>query len=316
MTNPPDEIQRFRHELFLSSTKTKLQRTYSHRGRSSRTPALPPLKPKRDEFSISKPRPVCVGDPNTWEITTPSSPFTNEKAVGGRNEAVDQEHGINEHGAAPIDDFDGVDSSYALVFNDHGTFLRSYLETKKLLYLTEAVLSPLSPPRSSGANLDTHGHVGDEANEDNEDDDDLMVYSKLPLGYNPKHDRRTGNGTRSLRKRPFLIFNRTEARGYKQLRDSPQGERTLPALRSHPGDGFSGREVRLKGSNLLTRSGRQALINPHVGSLDLVQSKEQPVKQKRQAHRATFEDNSFVSAPRKKVRRPLAPKDANRPPEP
>lgn len=137
------------------------------------------------------------------------------------------------------------------------------------------------------------------------------MLSQRPLGSRLKHDRRTGNGTRSLRRRPFLIFDKTEAKGYKQLKHSPQVKKTAPELRYQPGDGFSGREAKPNGLNLLTRSGKQAIVtNPHVGILDLTQSDPKPPKQKRSVRRAGFEDNSFAPAP-KKARRPLAPKDPN-----
>jgi hypothetical protein len=149
---------------------------------------------------------------------------------------------------------------------------------------------------------------------ENDDDDDLIVLSQRPLGYNPKHDRRTGNGTRSLRRRPYLIFDKTEAKGYKQLKNTPHLNKTPQTPRYRPGDGFSGREAKPNGSNLLTRSGKQSITTPHVGILDLTQSEPPVAKKKRNIRRANLDDNSFVTAP-KKVRRPLQAKDANQQPK-
>jgi hypothetical protein len=149
---------------------------------------------------------------------------------------------------------------------------------------------------------------------DDEDDDDLIVLSQRPLGYNPKHDRRTGNGTRSLRRRPYLIFDNTEAKGYKQLKNTSILNKTPQTPRYQPGDGFSGREAKPNGSNLLTRSGKQSITSPHVGILDLTQSEPPVAKKKRNTRRANLDDNSFVTAT-KKVRRPLQAKDANQQPK-
>jgi hypothetical protein len=148
-----------------------------------------------------------------------------------------------------------------------------------------------------------------EAEED--DEDDIIILSQRPLGSTPKHDRRTGNGTRSLRRRPFLIFDMTEAKGYRQLKNKPQPAKTSLVSRYRPGDGFSGREARPNGSNLLTRAGKLSITNPHVGILDLTQSAPVPVKQKRSIRRANLDENSFISAPKKKPRRPLHAKDPN-----
>jgi hypothetical protein len=153
-----------------------------------------------------------------------------------------------------------------------------------------------------------------EAEED--DEDDIIILSQRPLGSTPKHDRRTGNRTRSLRRRPFLIFDKTEAKGYKQLKNKPQPAKTSPVSRYRPGDGFSSREARPNGSNLLTRAGKLSITGPHVGILDLTQSDPAPVKQKRGIRRATLDDNSFISAPKKKPRRPLHAKDPNQQPKP
>ncbi len=129
-----------------------------------------------------------------------------------------------------------------------------------------------------------------------------------------KHDRRTGNGTRSLRRRPFLIFDRTEAKGYKRLNHRAQPQDTSPPSSYRPGDGFSGREAKPNGSNLLTQNGKQsAFTGPHVGILDLTQSEPPPEKKKRRARRINMDDNSFMPPPKKtkQGRRPLGPKDPN-----
>jgi hypothetical protein len=147
--------------------------------------------------------------------------------------------------------------------------------------------------------------------EDDEDEDELIMLSQRPFGSNLKHDRRTGNGMRSLRRRPFLIFDKTEAKGYKQLKSNDQAAKTPMAHRYQPGDGFSGREAKPNGSSLLTRDGKITVTNTHVGMLDLTQTVPSPARQKRKVRRANLDDNSFATAPKKKARRPLAPKDTN-----
>ncbi|KAH6856419.1 hypothetical protein B0I37DRAFT_443095 [Chaetomium sp. MPI-CAGE-AT-0009] len=150
----------------------------------------------------------------------------------------------------------------------------------------------------------------------NEDGDDPFVLSKRPPGCTPKHDRRTGNGMRSLRRRPHLIFSRTEAKGYKQLNlsDDQDAAKSAPIPRSKYrfGDGFSGREAKPNGSNLLTRSGKQSITTPHVGILDLTQSMTQIPARKRKTRTVDTDYNSFGFAPKKKSRGPLQPKDPNR----
>ncbi len=176
--------------------------------------------------------------------------------------------------------------------------------------MTLLVTSPVPPPGSSHESCESEESEGPEEDDD-DDDDDIIILSQRPLGYNPKHDRRTGNGTRSLRRRPFLIFDKTESKGYKQLKNKPQAEKPPTASRFQPGDGFSGREARPNGSNLLTRTGKQSITSPHVGILDLTQSEPPLVKKKRRILRAGINDNSFLSVSKKKARRPLEPKDPN-----
>lgn len=120
---------------------------------------------------------------------------------------------------------------------------------------------------------------------------------------------------RSLRRRPHLIFNKTEAKGYKQLNldDEPDVAKSAPTprLKYKFGDGFSGREAKPNGSNRLTRSGKQSITSPHVGILDLTQAMTQTPRQKRKAQVANADDNSFLWAPKKKSRTSLQPIDLN-----
>jgi hypothetical protein len=112
------------------------------------------------------------------------------------------------------------------------------------------------------------------------------------------------------------MFNKTEAKGYKQLNlnDEPDAAKSVstPRLKYRFGDGFSGREAKPNGSNLLTRSGKQSTTSPHVGILDLTQSTTQTPGRKRKSQVANPDDNSFISASKKKSRGPLQPKDPNR----
>ncbi len=172
------------------------------------------------------------------------------------------------------------------------------------------VTSPVPPPGSSQESSDSEEYEGQQGDDD-DDDDDFIILSQRPLGYNPKHDRRTGNGTRSLRRRPFLIFDKTESKGYKQLKNKTQAEKTPAASRFQPGDGFSGREARPNGSNLLTLTGKQSITGLHVGILDLTQPEPPLAKKKRSIRRAGLNDNSFLVVSKKKARRPLEPKDPN-----
>ncbi|KAL2130675.1 hypothetical protein VTI74DRAFT_6088 [Chaetomium olivicolor] len=175
--------------------------------------------------------------------------------------------------------------------------------------LEEEITSPVSPPSSPLA----FGLEGSE--EDEESDDELAILSPRPPQRAPKHDRRTFNSTRTLRRRPYLIFDKTQAKGFKQLKNNPQPRKTTPASRYQPGDGFSGREAKPNGSVLLTRNGKQLATGSHVGILDLTQSEPAPHKHKRRVRQANMDDNSFVTTPKKKARRALEPKDPNQQPQ-
>ncbi|KAK4236259.1 hypothetical protein C8A03DRAFT_17071, partial [Achaetomium macrosporum] len=146
--------------------------------------------------------------------------------------------------------------------------------------------------------------------DDEDDDDDLIILSQQPCDHAPKHLNHTLNRRRTLRRHPFLMFDKTEQKGYKQLKDKPQHNKTPPS-RYQPGDGFSGGEAKPNGANLLTRHGKLSFAGPHVGILDLTQSDPSPPKPKRNVRRANLEDNSFVPALKKQARRPLEPKDPN-----
>lgn len=146
--------------------------------------------------------------------------------------------------------------------------------------------------------------------EDEDAEDEFIVLSQRSLERAPRHARRTLHQSTGLRRRPFLIFDKTESKGYKQLKDKPQPRTTLQAPRYHPGDGFSGRESKPNGYNLLTKNGIVSTTGPHVGMLDLTQSEPLRVKRKRNARRANLDDNSFASVPTK-TRRALQPKDPN-----
>ncbi|KXX83404.1 hypothetical protein MMYC01_200146 [Madurella mycetomatis] len=112
----------------------------------------------------------------------------------------------------------------------------------------------------------------------------------------------------SLRRRPFLIFDKIQSKGYKDVkRKAPV--KTPPPSQYRPGDGFSGREAKTIGVNLLTRNGKQVVWGPPIGVLDLTQSVPH-VKQKRSSHRAGWDDNSFAPAHKTKKSRHSKPKTA------
>jgi hypothetical protein len=81
---------------------------------------------------------------------------------------------------------------------------------------------------------------------------------------------------------------------------------TPPLSQYRLGDGFSGREAKPIGLNLLTRSGKQIMQGLPIGVLDLTQSAQQP-RQKRRVDRADRDDNSFTSVPKMKKSRRSEP---------
>ncbi|KAL1839784.1 hypothetical protein VTJ49DRAFT_1158 [Mycothermus thermophilus] len=146
-----------------------------------------------------------------------------------------------------------------------------------------------------------------------DDDDELSLSPRRPSTASTKHDHLTANGMRSLRKRPFLVSNRIEAKGFKQLKSESKNAKTPPASRHKLGDGFTGPEAKPNGANLLRKNGKLVTGPTHLGMLDLTQASSTEKGRKRSSKRAGLDDNSFtpVAAKKKKVRRPLAPKDAN-----
>lgn len=132
---------------------------------------------------------------------------------------------------------------------------------------------------------------------DDEEDEDPVTLSQSVDRAGPTSDQTAG-----LRRRPFLIFNKIKQRGYKKLTPKPTPKTTLLTSKGQPGDGFSGREVRPNGLNLLTRAGKQFATSPHIGILDLTQSESPTTKPKRSRRKANLDDNSFVSAPKKRAR--------------
>lgn len=302
--------------LFATAPRTKPSRTYSHKGKNSRARSLPALKPTSDtpipantgvrlqRFRVSK--------SNSWELR----PISDESAVTHRADktpAVENLHSLEVHDEAGNPNrMRAQKTSNPSATKSEESMLPVHRGTRRILSLTSTFLvtSPVSPPTFSQASLESEdGNPGAETEDD--DEDDLIILSQRPLGYNPKHDRRTANGTRSLRRRPFLIFGKTESKGYKQLKSIPQTEKRPTTFRYQPGDGFSGREARPNGSNLLTRAGKQSITTFHVGVLDLTQSEPPPIKKRRGSRRASLDDNSFASVSKKKARRPLAPMDPN-----
>ncbi|KAK4126533.1 hypothetical protein N657DRAFT_593031, partial [Parathielavia appendiculata] len=173
------------------------------------------------------------------------------------------------------------------------------------------VTSPVTP--ASHSQTSPASEESDVSDAEEDEDDDFLILSGQAFANNTKHDRRTGNGMRSLRRRPFLIFDKTESKGYKQLKNEPRPAKTPPVSRYQPGDGFSGREAKPNGSTLLVRTGKLSIARPHVGILDLTQSEPALTKKKRNIRKANLDDNSFMAAPKKKTRRPLQPKDPNQP---
>ncbi|AEO66676.1 uncharacterized protein THITE_2025306, partial [Thermothielavioides terrestris NRRL 8126] len=172
--------------------------------------------------------------------------------------------------------------------------------------------SSISSPTRSRASWDSEESEDHEIKESEEedDDDDAIILSQRPLERAQKQANRALYPTKSLRRRPFLIFDKTGPKGYKQLQDRPRPKATSKTSRYQPGDGFSGREARPSGSSLLTKNGMMSITGPHLGILDLTQSEPPSSKKKTSARRRNLEDNSFAPPP-KKLRRPLQAKDPN-----
>ncbi|KAK3318642.1 hypothetical protein B0H66DRAFT_622704 [Apodospora peruviana] len=153
-----------------------------------------------------------------------------------------------------------------------------------------------------------------DTDEDNGDDDESLSTAKTSLesvsrGSAGRTTTRTSNQPTRIRRKPFLIFNKTIAKrtSYKKL--VPKADTTK--LSHRPGDGFSDREARPDSLfHLPTKRGRPSRLNS-VRTLDLTQTPpsspsvqaKQPPKQPKKPERKKrrVQDNSFLpDSPRKK----------------
>lgn len=307
--------------IFTTTARSKSQQTYSHKIRNSRAVSLPALKPAPNEVlrthagdKLQKFR-ICSTD--SWKLKE-VPPTRLEELPAARTEQTERVEGLVDCGyLAETHANNRAESGRAYSFlaideQGEGLFLidgHSYVEKRNSILIGLKVTLPVTSPGPTPT-LSTSAEPNQPILK-NKDEDDLTVLSQRPSTYSTKHDRRTGNGTRSLRRRPFLIFDKIEAKGYKQLEKTPRANRAAPTFRYQLGDGFSGREARPNGSNLLTRNGKLSTSSSYVGILDLAQSELPVAKRKRFGGRSNKDDNSFVPAPKKKTRRPLGLKDPN-----
>lgn len=108
------------------------------------------------------------------------------------------------------------------------------------------------------------------------------------------------------------MFDNRAARRFKKIEPPPPQSKSSPGAQRQLGDGFTEKEAKPNGSNMLTRTGRVVAGSaPPLGMLEISQMSPTEEKRKRGATKAGAGDNSFLSPKPKKPRRPLAPKDAN-----
>lgn len=134
-----------------------------------------------------------------------------------------------------------------------------------------------------------------------DDNDEYINHPNPASQYNTRKERRIVRQRTSLRRRPFLIFDKTQPKGYKNVKKKA-AIKVPPPSQYRPGDGFSGREAKPIGVNLLTRNGKQFVAGPPIGVLDLTQSAPH-VKQKRSFQGGIRDDNSFAPVPETKKSR-------------
>lgn len=144
-----------------------------------------------------------------------------------------------------------------------------------------------------------YSSASEEGTGSEDEEDEPYSTPALSIGTLPR--RRTtrppsSKFRRTLRRRPYLIFNKTPPRGFKKLTPKSKSKNTASSRKNRPGDGFSDGEARPDG--LGQALGKRKLTLSAIsgaGALDLTQSSP-PVKRKKRIKRA--DDNSFITAPR------------------
>ncbi|GAB1319103.1 hypothetical protein MFIFM68171_09313 [Madurella fahalii] len=133
-----------------------------------------------------------------------------------------------------------------------------------------------------------------------DDNDEYINTPNAASQYDARKERRMVRQGTSLRRRPFLIFDKIQPKGYKIVKKA--AIKVPPPSQYRPGDGFSGREAKPIGVNLLTRNRKQFVAGPPIGVLDLTQSAPH-VNQKRSFQGRDRDDNSFAPVPKTKKSR-------------
>jgi hypothetical protein len=143
--------------------------------------------------------------------------------------------------------------------------------------------------------------------EDEEDRPHSTPASSIGTATRRPSTRPPSSKRRSIRRRPYLIFDKTPARGFKKLTPKSKTHKTLVPRRERPGDGFSDGEARPEG--LVQVLGKRRLPPSAIsgaGTLDLTQSSP-TFKAKPRKKVKRVEDNPFATASRGD-KRPFQPR--------
>ncbi|KAK3352961.1 hypothetical protein B0T25DRAFT_197413 [Lasiosphaeria hispida] len=256
------------HTPFAAASEKKPCRTYSHKGKNRRVGPLPPLRQNAQQskqFRRHTGRSHLVID----------SGRTGKDGIdgGGSSRHVDTEEG-NEFEEAQVE-FDAAGD---------------YEEGTRMEYFEGEV----SPARLRASYISDEYDKSEHSDE--VDDSWSTPASSLDIEQQPLPARTTRLQKRSIRRRPFLIYNKLPSLpiGYKKLMKKPNADEMASPAKHRPGDGFSEDEARPDGRFHLARKRKLLPLGaPVVGTLDLTQSRQSPKKRKKAARRAEHYDNSF-----------------------
>jgi len=136
--------------------------------------------------------------------------------------------------------------------------------------------------------------------EDEDDEPQSTPASSISTLPRRRSARAPSSRARTLRHRPFIMFNKTPPRGFKKLTPKSKSKKTPLPPKDQPGDGFSDHEARPSGFiQVLGKRKLPPRATSGAGALGLTQSKS-PAKQRKKVRRV--EDNSFITAPQKPTR--------------
>ncbi|KAK0643665.1 hypothetical protein B0T16DRAFT_494658 [Cercophora newfieldiana] len=259
--------------LFPEIPLKRLFRTYSHK-KNRKTGLLPTLR----ENLPAKKRP---------------GPFVNEQVPRFRSDSQRDQVVV----------IDGRSSEELRLEEEY------YEEYDPEEYATQSVLEGGVQASIEGRDAQPNGYYDYSSEGPSEREDCVSSEEDAPAHSTPASSigslprRRTArppsSGPRALRRRPYLMFNKTPPpRGFKKLTPKSKLRGAPGSRKAQPGDGFSDGEARPEGlGQILGKRKLPPSAISGAGGLGLTQSSP-PIQQQKKKRVKRVEDNSFLDAPR------------------